>query len=153
VPRIEEHIDIDARQPEVFRFVHNTDKRPEWDEQVGRVEVLTPGPVRQGTLLRVDATTGGTVFTWDGEIIAYQFPNRSRVRVMDAASSSPFTRGSELAWEFSPAGTGTRFTWIWEYQLGGIVARIRNRLGGQAAAQRAIRSSLRNLKETMESMR
>jgi uncharacterized membrane protein len=151
VPRIEEQIDIDARQPEVFRFVHDMGKRPEWDEQVGRVEILTPGPVRQGTLLRVDATMGGTVFTWDGEVVAYQFPNRSRVRVMDAASTSPFTQGSELSWGFSSAGAGTRFTWIWEYRLRGIIARIKNTLGGQAANQRAIRRSLRNLKEMMES--
>ena len=70
MPTIREDIEIQARQAEVFRFCHDMNKRPEWDEQVTRVELLTPPPIRQGTLLRIDATSGGAVFTWDAEIIA-----------------------------------------------------------------------------------
>jgi hypothetical protein len=153
VPRIEEHIDIAANQPDVFRFAHNLDRRPEWDEGVSRVELLSPPPIRIGTLLRVDAASGGSVFTWDGEVVAYQFPSRSRIRVIDAASTSPFARDSQLTWELSSAGGGTRFTWTWEYQTRGIVARIRDALGGRASAQRSIRESLGNLKEVLEKRR
>lgn len=150
MPKIEERIDIDARQAEVFRFCHDAKKRPDWDEQVTRVELLTPAPIRQGTLLRVDATSGGALFTWDGEVTSYQFPSRSQVRVMDAASTSPFARGSHLTWELGSAGTATRFTWVWEYQTRGLIPRVKDALGGRASTQRAIRNSLKNLKDLME---
>ena len=150
MPTIREDIEIQARQAEVFRFCHDMNKRPEWDEQVTRVELLTPPPIRQGTLLRIDATSGGAVFTWDAEIIAYQFPSRSRLRVIDAASTSPFARDSQLTWEFNSAGAGTQLTWTWEYRLRGFIARIKNTLGGQTSSQRAIRNSMKNLKRLLE---
>ena len=150
MPTIREDIEIEARQGEVFRFCHDVNTRPEWDEQVARVELLTPPPIRQGTLLRIDATSGGALFTWDGEVIAYQFPSRSRLRVIDAASTSPFARDSQLTWEFNSAGSGTHFTWTWEYRLRGFIARIKNTLGGQTSTQRAIRNSMKNLKRLLE---
>jgi hypothetical protein len=150
VSRIEEQIDITAKQADVFRFCHDGNRRAEWDEQVKGVELLTPSPMRQGTLLRVDATSGSSVFSWDGEVIGFQFPAQSRVRVIDAASSSPFGRGSQLTWQFSASGNSTRFTWIWEYEPRGFVARIKDSLGGRAATQRAIKSSLNNLKVILE---
>jgi hypothetical protein len=153
VPRIEEQIEIAAKQADVFRFCHDGGRRAEWDEQVKGVELLTPPPIRQGTLLRVDAALAGSVFTWDGEVTGFQFPASSRVRVIDAASSSPFGQGSQLTWQLSASGNSTRFTWIWEYEPRGFIARIKDSLGGRAATQRAIKSSLNNLKAIMEGSR
>ncbi len=56
MPRIEQSVDITASQPEVFRFCHDVARRANWDEQVARVELLTPPPIRQGSLLRFDAS-------------------------------------------------------------------------------------------------
>jgi uncharacterized membrane protein len=154
VPKIEEHIDIAANQADVFRFCHNLDVRPEWDEQITRVEVLSHPPIRSGTLLRVDGRhAGGKVFSWDAEVIGYHFPQGSKIRVLDVAPSSPFATGSELSWEFSSVGGSTRLTWVWSYQPKGILARIFNSLGGGASDRRAIKNSLKNLKTMMESGR
>jgi hypothetical protein len=152
VPIIEESIDIAVGPADVFRFCHDASNRPEWDEQVLRVEFLTPAPMRLGTLLRIDAKPGGrsTIFSWDAEVIAYHFPLSSTVRVLDTAFSSPFGPDSKVNWEFSSSGSGTRVTWIWNYKPRGFIANIRDVLGGRAATQRAIRNSLKNLKTMLE---
>jgi hypothetical protein len=152
VPIIEETIDIAAGPADVFRFCHDAKSRPEWDEQVLRVELLTPAPMRLGTLLRVDAkpASGSSVFTWDAEVTSYHFPLNSTVRVLDTAFSSPFGPGSEVSWGFSSAGGGTRVTWTWNYKRRGFFASVRDALGGRGATQRAIRNSLKNLKAMVE---
>jgi uncharacterized protein YndB with AHSA1/START domain len=154
MPHIEEHVDIAAPPSEVFRFCHDATHRPDWDEQVMRVELLTSPPIRQGTLLRIDARYGGrSVFSWDAEYIGFQFPMSSQVRVIDTASSSPFSAGSESSWQFSSVGSGTRFTWTWDYRPRGILAGILDRLGGQASTRRAMKNSLANLKAMIEAGR
>ncbi|GAB4547223.1 MAG: hypothetical protein Kow0063_41870 [Anaerolineae bacterium] len=152
MPIIEETADIAAGPADVFRFCHDAGSRPEWDEQILRIEFLTPPPIRQGTLLRIDAKPAGgsTVFSWDAEVISYHFPTSSRIRVLDTALSSPFSPGSEISWEFSSVSGGTRVTWVWNYKPRGFLAGIRDRLGGRAATQRAIRNSLNNLKGLIE---
>jgi len=151
MPRIKEQIEIAAARTDVFRFCHDITRRTEWDEQVAQIELLTPRPIRSGTLLRVDAKyERGAVFTWDAEYIEYHIPQNSRMRVIDAASSSPFATESQVSWEFESVGASTRFTWVWDYKSNGIIARIIDTLGRRAATQRAIRRSLVKLKKIIE---
>ncbi len=148
--RIEESVEIAAAPANVFRFCHEPEKRPDWDERVTRVELLTSKPVRQGTLVRFDiGQAGGALFSWDGEYVRFQYPLGSTVRVLDAAPSSPFKSGTET-WEFSATAMGTRVTVIWEYSPRGLLARIGDALGGRGSARRAIRRSLANLKKLVE---
>jgi hypothetical protein len=150
MPRIEDHIEIMAAPSAVFRFCHDVARRPDWDERVVGVELLTNRPIRQGTLLRIDAGSSGKfLFSWDAEYAEYRFPHSSTLRVLDAAPSSPFNAGSE-SWQFSPAGGGTRFVLVWDYQLRGFLARITDALGRRASTRRAIKSSLANLKAMVE---
>lgn len=151
MPRIEESIDIAAAASDVFRFCHDVANRPKWDEEVLGIEVLTPGPVRQGTLMRIDSKqAGGAAFSWDAEYVGFKFPSDSRLRVIDAASSSPFGRGSELKWEISSAAGGTHLNWVWDYQPNGFLARIFDLLGKRFSTQRSIKNSLSNLKTMIE---
>jgi uncharacterized membrane protein len=150
MPRIEEKIEVSVARADVFKFCHDVKQRPQWDEQVDNVEILSSGPLRLGSLVRVDARQGGAVFTWDAEVAAYTFLQTSRVRVLDAAKTSPFGRGSELIWEFESVGTGTRLTWVWDYKPNGFMARIMDGLGRRSATRRAIRRSLANLKKMVE---
>lgn len=154
MPQIEESIEIAVPRADVFRFCHDMTHRPEWDEQVEHIELLTPRPIRQGTLLRIDAShAGGAVFTWDAEYVDFQFLNISRVRALDTAVSSPFKAGSLLTWEFSTTQGGTRLTWSWDYQPRGFIANIMDKVSGRAATARAIRRSLEELKKLLESGR
>jgi len=148
--RIEEHIEIAVAPSALFRFCHDDTRRPDWDEQVMRIELLTSKPVRRGTLFRVDASRSGKfAFSWEAEYAEFQFPSSSTVRVLDAAPSSPFSTGTER-WQFSSVSGGTRLTVVWDYQPRGFLARIANALGRRAATRRAIRRSLANLKTMIE---
>ncbi|NLE44284.1 MAG: hypothetical protein GX620_06150 [Chloroflexi bacterium] len=151
MPRIEEQIDISASPMDVFRFVHNTSHRADWDERVIAVRMLSQPPVRQGTLLNIDAGHGNMFqFSWDAEYSVFQFPASSTLRALDAATSSYFKRAVETM-HFESAGGGTRVNLVWEYEPRGIIARIRDALGGRTGVRRAIRHSLENLRQMMES--
>ena len=148
--RIEDHIEIMAAPSDVFRFCHDVAHRPDWDERVVGVELLTATPVRRGTLLRIDAARAGQfLFSWDAEYAEFQFPHNSTLRVLDAAPSSPFNAGSE-SWQFSSVGGGSRFTLVWDYRPRGILARVADVLGRRGSTRRAIRRSLANLKAMVE---
>jgi uncharacterized membrane protein len=150
MPVIKEQIDISAAPSNVFRFCHDIDRWPEWDERVSRVELLTTGPIRQGTLLSIDGRLPGRdVFGWEAEYAEFRFPRRSKLQVLDAAPSSPFSGGTEER-QVTAAGGGTRFTLTWTYQTRGILKAIADRLTGRAATRRAIRRSLANLKAMIE---
>ena len=150
MPRIEEKIEISVARADVFRFCHDVKQRPVWDELVDNIEILSPGPLRQGSLIRVDSRQGSSVFSWDAEVAAYTFLQSSRVRVLDAAKTSPFARGSELIWEFEQVGSGARMTWIWNYKANGFIARLMDALGRRVATHRAIKRSMAALKKMME---
>ena len=148
--RIEESIDIAVAPMTVFRLCHDIARRPEWDERVVGVEILTPAPIRRGSLVRVEAGRSGQFhFTWDAEYTSFRFPSGSSLKVLDAAPSSPFKAGTET-WQFSQSDSGTRFTLTWAYQPGGLIARIADALGRRGATRRAIRRSLKNLKTIVE---
>lgn len=145
--RIEEQIDVAARPSRAFRLCHDVNRRPAWDERVTRMKLLTHGPIRRGSLVRVDAhpPTGGPVFSWEGEFVGYDYPSHSRLEVLDAAPSSPFARASE-DWQFARRGEGTRITLVWDYQPRGILGRIADTLVRRRRTRRALEQSLENLK-------
>jgi hypothetical protein len=148
--RIEAFVDIAARSMEVFRFCHDLERRPEWDERVVHAEMVTPPPLRTGSVIRIDAGRSGQYqFTWDAEYTRYHVPSESAVRVLDAAPSSPFRTGTET-WRFEHTGSSTNFILVWEYEPRGLLARIGDALGRRAATRRAIERSLENLKAMIE---
>jgi uncharacterized protein YndB with AHSA1/START domain len=150
MPRIEEHMDIAVPRSDLFRFCHDVERRPEWDERIEQMTLLTATPIRRGTLFRVDARpVRGPVFSWEGEYVDYQYLDSSTVRVIDAAPSSHFKAGREK-WRFSSTNGQTKFTLLWEYEVRGFLARILDVLGRRAAIQRAVKQSLINLKELVE---
>ena len=147
--RIEEQIEIAASSSDVFRLCHDVTKRPVWDERVGRIELITPAPIRSGTLIQVDARRGSSFFGWEGEYAEFKYPLNSTVKVLDAAVSSPFKAGEEQ-WTFSKLSDGTRLSLTWEYEPRNIIFRILDVLGGRAGTRAAIRRSLSNLKQLIE---
>jgi hypothetical protein len=150
MPSIEAQIEIAAALSTVFRFCHDVSKRAAWDERVMGAELLSPAPIRAGTLLRIDAAREGEfAFPWDAEYTAFQFPQSSTLQVLDVASSSPFVSGADT-WRFSATGGGTRLTVVWEYQPRGFIGRLLDGLGRRAAVRRAIQRSLVNLKTLLE---
>ena len=154
MPRIETRIHIAAPPSDVFRFCHDLDRRPEWDERVSAIETFSSSGARRGALMSIDACRGGEyVFSWDAELVDYSFPHSSTLRVVSAAPSSPFRAGSEQ-WTFDRSDEidgGARVTVVWEYELRGILARIADALWRRAGSRRDFRRTLRNLKQAIES--
>ncbi len=154
MPQLKAQIDIEVPRADVFRFCHDLQNWQEWADQIEAVEMLTPKPLRRGTLLRIDARQGGgAVYSWEAEVVDYQMPSASRVKAIDTASSCPFAAGSEMVWEFESSGAGTRFKWTWKYSPRGIIASIFDFLGRRSSTQKAMRRSMSNLKTLIESGR
>jgi uncharacterized membrane protein len=148
--RIQESIEIAAPATTVFRHCHDLDRWPGWDERVVGAKLITPPPLRRGSLVRIDAARSGRyAYTWDAEYVDYQLPRGSTLKVIDAAPGSPFESGTE-SWELSQTGNGTRFTLTWVYQPRGLLARIADALGRRLMTRRTIRRSLQHLKATIE---
>jgi hypothetical protein len=152
MPIIQDSIEIDAAATDVFRYCHDIAARPLWDDRVLRIKMLSTAPIRTGTLIQVDAARSGTyAFSWDAEYSEFRYPSGSTLRVIDAAPSSPFVRGSTETWTFTSSGGTTRMTIKWNYVTKGFVAKLTDRLVGRTAMKGAIRRSLGNLKRNMES--
>jgi uncharacterized membrane protein len=153
MPSIENQIEIAAGATTVFRFCHNMDRRPEWDERVTRAQVLTPRPVRRGSVIRFDTEpAAGAVFSWDAEVVEYHFPSSSKVDVVDVAPSSSFVSGSET-WRFSSSGGApgtTHLDLTWDYKPRGIVGFLLDLLVRRRSTRRAVAQSLENLKGMIE---
>lgn len=148
--RIQESVEIAAAPMVVFGFCHDPKRRAEWDERVVGVEMITPAPIRKGTLIRFDAGSRGKfLFSWEAEYTAHQTPSGSTLKVLDAAPSSPFGTGTET-WQFNKIGNGTRFTLIWEYQPRNFFVRVGDALWRRAGTRRAIQRSLKKLKKIIE---
>jgi uncharacterized membrane protein len=148
--RIEEQIEIAARSSDAFRFCHDLERRPDWDERISRVNLLSPKPIRRGSVVRIDTNpaSGGAVFSWEAEFAEYHYPSSSRLKVIDAAPSSYFVDGTE-AWRFGRSGSRTTVAITWKYQPRGILGRIAD-LFRRRTIRQAIRQSLENLKQTLE---
>jgi uncharacterized protein YndB with AHSA1/START domain len=150
MPSIRKQVHIEARPTSVFRFCHDPDRRPEWDERVSRMKILTPKPIRRGTVVRVDAQPpAGDVFSWEGEFKEYHFPSSSRLEVIDVAPSSHFVEASE-EWDFRRSDNGTDLTVLWEYRPRGILGRLLDAAVRRSSTARAIAQSLENLKSIVE---
>lgn len=150
MPRIEEQIEIAAGSTKVFRVCHDMDRRPEWDERVSRAQVLTPKPIRRGSVIRFDTQPAvGNVFSWDAEVVEYSFPSSSKLRVVDVAPSSSFVSGNET-WRLSSSGGSTRVTLTWEYKPRGIIGGILDLLVRRRSTGKAVQESLRNLQRSVE---
>jgi len=150
MPRIVEQIEIAAGATDVFRLCHDVDRRAEWDERVTRAEVLTPKPIRRGSVIRFDTDPAmGAVFSWDGEVVDYHFPSSSKLEVVDVAPSSSFKSGSE-SWQVSGSGGETRLRVVWDYNPGGLISGFLDLVVRRRATANAIRQSLQNLKGILE---
>ena len=148
--RIEAEIEIAAGPMSVFRFCHDLEHRPDWDERVTSAQMLTPGPLRSGSVIQYDTRPSmGDVFSWEGEIVEHRYPSKSRLRVIDAAPSSSFVSGSE-SWQFNSVERSTRVTYVWDYKPRGIIGKVLDPLVRRGATRRAIKRSLENLKKAVE---
>jgi hypothetical protein len=72
---------VAARPVDAFAVVANVVDWPHIIQSIKRIEVLTPGPIREGTRLREDRIMFGRIETQELEITTIDRPHRLRMRI------------------------------------------------------------------------
>ena len=84
-------IEIDRPQAEVFQYLDEVDKHPEWQASLNAARVLTDGPVRVGTRFVETRQVPGGPRDMTCEITEYDPPNKSSWQGLDGPVRSSGT--------------------------------------------------------------
>ena len=116
---IEGQIFIDRPPGEVFDFVADERHEPKYNPQMVRVEMLTSGPVGEGTTYRAWMRSG--MRTEEMLIETTQF-DPPRILTSSTTLRNMTIHGTL---EFSPEGEGTRMRWSWQLEPTGLLRMLR----------------------------
>ena len=138
---------IGRSAPDVFGHVTAVEAFPEWLVASGvvRVERLDPGPLRQGSRLRIQQRIAGRAATLDGEVTAFEPPTRFGFAAKDREGLSV-----EVEALLAPEGATSRLRWSVRVGLP-----LRYRLFESMAApevRRATSADLERLKRRLEAV-
>lgn len=99
---------IDRPVDEVFDFVADERNEPTYNPAMVRVEMLTDGPVGEGSRYRA-------------EVISRGHPVEMVIETMSCHRPTDLSSTTTMEWAhirgtltFAPVGTGTRMTWDWD---------------------------------------
>ena len=141
---IKSSIEIDRPQAEVFAYLDELDKHPEWQESLTRAQVVTDGPVRVGTKVSETRQVPGGPRDMTYEITAHDPPNSSSWQGLDGPVRAVGTMTveslgdsrSRVTVEFELVGQG----------LGKLLAFF-----GRAQARKQVPVDQQKLKQILES--
>lgn len=150
---IKEEIILLAPPEAVWDYVQDNTKRGEWDSSVVRVEKVTEGPLRAGSVIHIVTPPGGKMaFFWDGEYASYDRPRRSAVKMIRSTGFHPFSAMAG-SWQYEAHGqdgTQTKFAMIMNYKLKwGIFGALLDALFIRRIIRATLKDSLRRLKERL----
>ncbi|MFE6199043.1 SRPBCC family protein [Streptomyces sp. NPDC057838] len=114
---IKETVDVDCRPEDVYDYVTNTEKMPEWQLSAVSAERLDEGPVGVGTRVRVTRHVGRRVMPMTMEVTEYDPPHSWGMRGVDGpvrarvhGEVEPFDEGRRshvtIAVDFEGHGVG-----------------------------------------------
>jgi len=97
-------IQLDVARPpaEVFAFVDDVSRAPQWLSRCAAIEQTSPPPKRVGSTLHYTYREGTGSGTMDGTVTAYDKDRRLTMHFIDR------TFEVEVGFRFEPAGAGTR---------------------------------------------
>ena len=104
-----------ARKPEdVFAYLDDFNKHPEWQSDVKSTKVLTDGPTRVGTEVEELRQMGKRAMTTRWRVTAHEPPHRSTFETYEASMMKPSGvitvaaegEGSRVTFEMEPNPTG-----------------------------------------------
>ena len=113
--RIEESVDIKRPVDQVFAYVTDAKNWPRWESAMLEAEQTSPGQMGIGTTFRGANRVMGRRMVWTSKVTEYE-PNKN----WGEAISS----GSTLIEEhliFDPVEGGTKFTLVYDMQVGGLL--------------------------------
>jgi len=111
---MERSITINRPVEEVFAFVTDVANFAKWNEQAGRSEQSSEGPVGLGTRYRGSSDFMGRTMQWISEITEYE-PNQKAVQKITMGPTV-----MTMGWFLQPVEGGTRFTIRSEGPTGGL---------------------------------
>ena len=141
--KIEARVTVDRPITEVFDYVVDGDKVPEWRKSCVEIKRLSPGPLGPGTTEIYKLKTMGRRFEVMMEVTAYE---PSRTYAWKAISGSPFP----MLGSFTFAGDGgrTEVAEVTEIRLGGRLRLIEPIIASMF--RREVRSDFSRLKDVLE---
>ena len=141
--RIEESVEINRPQQEVFDYVADPGHLPEWSGIVQEVQKEAQGAPQEGDRFTTVAKFLGRRFETPMEVAAHQPPRRHS----DRSTGGPFPQEYTFILE-ETAGGGTRLTEVAEGEPGGFFRLVGPLL--EMAGRRQFRADLGNLKDLLE---
>ena len=146
--RCESTVTIAKPPAEVFPWLVDADKVPQWMSGLQVYEPLEPGPLHRGSRIRQELTVSGQHLRWELEVAELDPPRRAVLRF----EGSGFKAANEYAVADAPGGSAV--TWVisgdttsfkarliapmvqakLQEKLDGDLARLRSLLEGEAAA-------------------
>lgn len=115
--RIEEGRLIPAPPEAVWDYVQDYARRGEWDSSVIRVEKVSEGPLGVGGRIRLVCPAVWPLrFSWLGEYVSFQRPERSAVKQVETTFLGPFSSMAGT-WVYEPRDGGTWFSMISHYTV------------------------------------
>jgi uncharacterized protein YndB with AHSA1/START domain len=145
MPTIEESIEIERPDDEVFAFATDPDLVTQWQGNMVSYEQETGGSREAGVKDRGSVRVAGKRFGFTDEVLAWEPPHRTLLRSIE----SPMAWEMEMRFERLDADR-TRMT---IHQEVGDLGRLFGRLGDAIVTRmysRDVRSNLRTLKELLE---
>ena len=142
--RVERSEMIDQPVDRVFEYVSTPENDPTWVVASLRHEMLSPGPMRIGSITEEDVGFLGRRMRYAWEITQYEPPTAFALRSI----SGPIPATIRVLLE-SLDGTRTKLTLIAEVQLRGVYKPMEPMM--RWVAQRQFGSQLRTLKNLLES--
>ena len=142
---INESVEIDRPQAEVFEYINQIDKQPEWQQSLTAARLLTDGPVTVGTRYVETRKVPGGPRDMTYEVTEYDPPNKSSwkgvdgpVRAVGSVTVEPVSESrSRVTVAFDLEGHGI---------IGMLVAPF-----ARSQAQKQVPSDQQKLKQILES--
>lgn len=143
MPIIEESVFIPKPPQEVFDYVSDPERLPEWDSSILEAHRTDEGPIKVGSTAKGKSKILGRRFEWTTEVAEFEPPRRV---VSRGGGDLNFT----VTVTTEPEGDGTRFTTRIEADsgLGGVFGKITDPLV-QKAQTRTTRANLETLVEIL----
>ena len=116
MPPLVHTVEIDRSPDDVFAYVTDPERFPEWQEAVVRAHRIDEGPIRPGTKLSLTRRMGKREQTMTSEVTQYEPPRGYAFRIIDG----PVRALGEGRFEPLDDGRKTRFTFELDFEGHGI---------------------------------
>jgi uncharacterized membrane protein len=113
--RIEGSIEIKRPVVQVFAYVTDMGNLPKWVREMQEIQHTSPGPMGLGTTLKGVYKVMGQRMAWTSKIKEYELNKKW------GESISSGSMLSEELLTFDPIEGGTRFTIVYDMQVGGFL--------------------------------